>query len=617
VWLGDEGNVAFKCHAGCKFEDIVKALGMKPGDMFADNGKSNGNGSGNDHAHEERASLTLAEFATHKSLPVEALVFYGLRDAMRYGRPCVEFEYRRRDGTFGRTRERVKLPKPGQFWWKDEGKPEPEMIAYEPDLGRLAQAQHYTVIVEGESDVLTLLHAGIPALGIPGANNTKVLRAEHVAGLNHVFCLNEKDDSGAIFAKEVPRLLLELGFKGEVHELKMPGSAKDPSALYQRDPAAFPAVFRKLLDETLRPPHRFDPLWLTVGKRGSLNTKPPPRQWLLQRPDEETNQAGNPIGVLPLGKTGLLIAQGGSGKTIALVQLAISVATGRRWLDHYFTPRPGRVLLALAEEDGEEVDRRIYDIAEAMRLTDAQREQVAQNVVALGLAGQVSALVAQNGHETVETDVLLYFRRRLNEGAWALVVLDTLSRFAGGDTEKDSGAATRFMEAAESLSLTPGRPTVLIAHHTNKISRVEGATTSASNARGSSALTDSARWVANLDSAGEGTVKFTITKSNYAPESPPVTLQRSQEHGGCLSALSRDAVVQQADKQLERVEKLIPDVLDLLTKRPGLSKGEIRDRLLTKRSDAYAVVDHMKRSGLLIEKPKNSYSIAPSAGGTS
>lgn len=361
--------------------------------------------------------------------------------------------------------------------------------------------------------------------------------------------------------------------------------------------------------------HRLDDLWLTVGERGSLSTAPAPRQWLLQRPDEETNRMGNPIGVLPLGKTGLLVAQGGSGKTIALIQLAISVATGRRWLDHYIVPRPGRVLLALAEEDGEELDRRIYDIAQSMRLTDLQCRQVADNIVALGLAGEVTSLVVQDGRETVETDVLTYFRRRLNEGEWSLVVLDTLARFAGGDTEKDSAQATRFIQAAESLCKTPGRPTVLIAHHTNKISRAEGAATSASNARGSSALTDGARWVANLEATGDGAVKFTITKSNYAPEAPAVTLQRSQEHGGCLSVLSHAAVVQQADRQLERIEKLIPDILELLTKRPGLSKGEIRDRLLTKRSDAYAAVDHMKRTGLLVEKPKNAYSVAPNEGG--
>jgi hypothetical protein len=76
---------------------------------------------------------------------------------------------------------------------------------------------------------------------------------------------------------------------------------------------------------------------------------------------------------------------------------------------------------------------------------------------------------------------------------------------------------------------------VLVAHHTNKISRVEGATTSAANSRGSSALTDGARWVANLEATGDESVKLTITKSNYALSGPPVMLARDATSGGCLT----------------------------------------------------------------------------------
>jgi RecA-family ATPase len=114
------------------------------------------------------------------------------------------------------------------------------------------------------------------------------------------------------------------------------------------------------------------------------------------------------------------------------------------------------------------------------------------------------------------------------------VVLDTLTRFAGGDTEKDSAQATRFIQAVESLCKAPGSPTVLVAHHTNKISRQEGAATSSSNSRGSSALTDGARWVANLESLSDESAKLTITKSNYAMSGPPVMLARDSANGGLL-----------------------------------------------------------------------------------
>lgn len=349
--------------------------------------------------------------------------------------------------------------------------------------------------------------------------------------------------------------------------------------------------------------HRLDEHWKTVGERLSLQTEPPPRQWLLARPDEDTNRMGNPIGVLPLGKAGMLIAQGGSGKTIALIQLAISVATGRRWLDYFHVPRPGRVLLALAEEDGEELDRRIHDLARGMRLTDEQVRLVEQNVVALGLSGEVTSLVTQAGGETVETDVLQYFRRRLGQGEWSLIVLDTLTRFAGGDTEKDAAQATRFIQAVESLCKVPGSPTVLVAHHTNKISRAEGAATSAANSRGSSALTDGARWVANLEAVKGDGVRLEITKSNYAMPGAPVMLSRDSENGGCLSvenpALARArAEAAAAAAAQERWAHVRETILGALERNPALAfRSDVARVVGGRRQEALAVLRDLLERG--------------------
>jgi RecA-family ATPase len=340
-----------------------------------------------------------------------------------------------------------------------------------------------------------------------------------------------------------------------------------------------------------------------VGERGSLQKQPAPRRWLLQRVDDETNGMANPLGVLPLGKTGLFVAQGGVGKTLALIQLGISVATGRRWLDHFLVPRTGRVLLALAEEDGEELDRRIYEVASALRLTDAQRRQVDDNVVALGLSGEVTSLVTQDGRETLETDVLQFFRRRLAEGEWSLIVLDTLTRFAGGDTEKDNAQATRFIQAAESLCKAPGAPTVLIAHHTNKVSRVEGATTSAGNSRGATALTDGARWVCNLESTGDEGAKLTVTKSNYAMCGPAVMLLRDQEHGGCLRLEPADVARRrteeaQRDQERDRWTAARLRILEALEQHTGLtSGGELAVVCGGRKKDVLAVLRDLVEGG--------------------
>lgn len=115
----------------------------------------------------------------------------------------------------------------------------------------------------------------------------------------------------------------------------------------------------------------------------TLLTDPPePRRWLLRHPDPESADIGanDGSGLLPLGKVGVLSAEGGAGKTSVLVALALSVATGRPWLGHFRVDeaaRRGRVLLALGEEDEEEVHRRLYAASEALGLDGESRKEAA------------------------------------------------------------------------------------------------------------------------------------------------------------------------------------------------------------------------------------------------
>ena len=89
-------------------------------------------------------------------------------------------------------------------------------------------------------------------------------------------------------------------------------------------------------------------------------TKPSPREWLLR--DKRTD-----AGVLPRARVGLLVAEGGAGKTLALCQLAVSLATGVPWLGVFDVPQTGRTLLVLGEETSEECHRRLYQAVQAMK----------------------------------------------------------------------------------------------------------------------------------------------------------------------------------------------------------------------------------------------------------
>jgi hypothetical protein len=257
--------------------------------------------------------------------------------------------------------------------------------------------------------------------------------------------------------------------------------------------------------------------WRSLELR-MLAEHPPLRSWLLRRPtrDGKPAQPGSGDGLLPLGKVGLLVSDGGVGKTMALVALAISVITGRSWLEHYYVPmdaRDGKVVLILGEEDADEVHRRLYAVTQAYELSEAERERVVQQLVVLPLSGHQVALVTADG---VASRELVELRRRLQDEAgpngWSLIVLDPFSRFAGPEAEVDNAAATQTIQLMESLVNAPGSPTVLIAHHAPQVSISGGGTV---RARGVTGIRDAVRWEATLRADGRD-VFFRQSKSNYS-----------------------------------------------------------------------------------------------------
>lgn len=282
--------------------------------------------------------------------------------------------------------------------------------------------------------------------------------------------------------------------------------------------------------------------WFTLAERSAFlsGEEPARRRWLLWRqPKRPENDGG---GLLVSGRVGLLAAPGGAGKSMALAQLALSVATGKPWFGEFgvapeFVGR--RVLLAMGEEDAEEIHRRLFYAAKGMGLTDSERRTAEAAILPLPLMGKEAALTtgATGGASAGPTPLVAQFLAKLEaSGPWALLVFDPLSRFAGPDAETDNAAATRLIEAFERFTEAPGNPAVLVAHHTRK-ARNDGTGDGADAARGASALVDGVRWVGSLipEEAG-GPVKFKVVKSNYAP--PPEALTLLRDEGGFLRSES-------------------------------------------------------------------------------
>ena len=66
----------------------------------------------------------------------------------------------------------------------------------------------------------------------------------------------------------------------------------------------------------------------------------------------------------------VLVTKFTRGAWIALAAMAL--LTGRKWLDYFMVEKPGRVLIILGEEKLAQAHRRFYELAQSMRLTDAQ-----------------------------------------------------------------------------------------------------------------------------------------------------------------------------------------------------------------------------------------------------
>jgi hypothetical protein len=145
---------------------------------------------------------------------------------------------------------------------------------------------------------------------------------------------------------------------------------------------------------------------------------------------------------------------------------------------------------------------------------------------------------------------MLELRQRLASDAgphgWTLLILDPLVRWAGPDVETDNAMATRFVQSLETLTNVPGRPFVLMNHHSSKEARRGGSVDS----RGVTAITDNMRWTFEMRSEG-GDVYVRQKKSNYSmPMLDELRLVREQ--GGLLRALTNAELAERTVKAEEK-----------------------------------------------------------------
>lgn len=171
----------------------------------------------------------------------------------------------------------------------------------------------------------------------------------------------------------------------------------------------------------------------------------PSRKWLVR-------------GLVPSGTVTLLGGDGGTGKSLVALQLAGAVATGRAWLG--LPVERGRALFLSAEDDAEELHRRMADIA---RATGTGLDAFG-DLMLCSVAGKDALLAAlERGGTLTRTALFDMLDDTIARDAPSLVVLDTLADLFPGN-ENDRAQARQFIGMLRGLAIRHQCAVVLLAH---------------------------------------------------------------------------------------------------------------------------------------------------------
>ena len=252
---------------------------------------------------------------------------------------------------------------------------------------------------------------------------------------------------------------------------------------------------------------------------------------------------------LARGTVGNVIATGGTGKTFLMLATALGVGIGRDiggiW-GH--DPTQGTAAFLSIEDPEPELKRRIWVLRGL--LSPDEQAAAGSAVQVLPGAGRRLALAQMvgKGGDLKVTPWFEAFSRQVIDLKPRLVVVDTLNRLLNGVSENDGSAMGWVVAQLEELARVADCAIVL-CHHVSKAALGSGNAGGAHAARGSSVITDNARWQVNLfvpakdgpfkdlvadmdDEERRRHVRLEFAKLNYGPPLESRWLHRGE--GGML-----------------------------------------------------------------------------------
>jgi RecA-family ATPase len=396
-------------------------------------------------------------------------------------------------------------------------------------------------IVEGEKDADTLWRLSIPATCNPGgAGKWKDNYSQHFAGAR-VFIIPDKDAPGAAHAATVAASIRAIG--GQAHIVPLP--AKDASDWMTA--GGTPEELYRLADLAIDVPHPpSEPTKDHAGQAPKLefldpstwSDRPvPPRRWLV------SNR-------IPLGVPTMLNGDGAAGKTTIALQLIVATARGTDWLGRP-VDAPGSVIFFSAEEDADEVHRRLAAILEHQGIGFGDLS----GVHLLCMPGDDPVLGRLDKAAGIIRATPLFERllTAATEIRPSLIVIEAAADVFAGN-ENDRSQVRQFISLLRRLAMASGAAVLLISHP-SLTGMSSGTGTSGSTGWNNSVrsrLYFTGLKAKHGDEAAPDLRELRVMKSNYGPAGEIVRLRWQQGvfvpqgSGATLARVAAEAEVDQA-----------------------------------------------------------------------
>ena len=434
---GKDGQVLLKCHAGCTVESITSALGIEVKDLFQ---------------HQEQRPHVVATY----TYPTGA-------QKLRYSDK--HFSWRHPDGKGG---------------WEYNRKGVPHSLYVAGDLSGVVCA------CEGEKDADNLHKLGYDAVsGEDGAGPGK-WRKEYTEQLKGrpVVIFQDNDQVGKEYAQETAVALSKVCPLVKVLDLariwsSIPEHGDVSDLIAQFGPEKAVEMITALIDQT--------PQWTPAP-----DTKGRKAKAASSFGEDNTSFLWFPY--LPIGDYTVMMADGGTGKTVLCCGIAAAVSRGKHLPGEEFDGEGQNVLMISAEDSGEILKKRL-----SLSGADLNRVFILDRSDSLGMS-------FSDGYEEFADTVKAYKP--------ALVIIDPWHNYLGDRVDMNRANAIRpVFQKLSNLAKVCDCAMILVSH-VNKRAQGENANYAAT---GSNDLTNAARSAVRVifDEMDEDCRIMVHTKTNY------------------------------------------------------------------------------------------------------